>query len=303
MESAGPKKPRTAINVVLFFLTVLSTTIAGALLEGAPLFRHWNIVVEGLRFPVSIPLPILGNWHFLAKGFPFSLALIAILSAHEMSHYFASKRYGINVSLPYFIPAPTIFGTFGAIIKIRSPLTDRKAIFDIGLAGPLAGAIIAMPVLYIGLKMSCIKMMPRVSGEVLGSSILLNFMVRFALGNLPPYYQISLHPVASAAWVGLLVTSLNLMPVGQLDGGHISYALLGEKAKGLGSAFIIGLIILAVFVWPVWLVWATVLYFMGVKHPAPLNPYVRLDLKRKLLGILAFFLFIITFTPIPITIG
>ncbi len=270
-----------AVNILLFLLTVISTTAAGALQQGvslAALFKDWTLITRGI---------------------PFSFTLLAILIAHEMSHYFVSRYHGVRVTLPFFIPAPSVIGTFGAFIRIKSPMEDRRALLDIGLSGPLGGAVVAIPVLYIGLKMSTIQIMLKPTGVELGSSILLDQMVRFTLGKLPDYYQVVLHPVAFAGWIGLLVTSLNLIPIGQLDGGHIAYAILGEKSKKLAIGCFIALIILGLVGWSGWFIWAGLLYVMGWQHPPPLNPAIPLDTKRKWLGVLALLLFVVTFTPTP----
>ena len=276
-----PKGSSIAVNILLFLLTVISTTAAGALQQGASLAA------------------LLKDWTLLTKGIPFSFTLLAILITHEMSHYFVSRYHGVHVTLPFFIPAPSVIGTFGAFIRIKSPMEDRRALLDIGLSGPLGGAVVAIPVLYIGLKMSTIQVMPKPTGAELGSSILLDQMVRLALGKLPDYYQVVLHPVAFAGWIGLLVTSLNLIPVGQLDGGHIAYAILGEKSKKLAIGCFIALIILGLVGWSGWFIWAGLLYVMGWQHPPPLNPAIPLDTKRKWLGVLALILFVVTFTPTP----
>lgn len=276
-----PKGSSIAVNILLFLLTVISTTAAGALQQGVSLAA------------------LLKDWTLLTKGIPFSFTLLAILITHEMSHYFVSRYHGVQVTLPFFIPAPSVIGTFGAFIRIKSPMEDRRALLDIGLSGPLGGAVVAIPVLYIGLKMSTIQVMPKPTGVELGSSILLDQMVRLALGKLPDYYQVVLHPVAFAGWIGLLVTSLNLIPVGQLDGGHIAYAILGEKSKRLAIGCFIALIILGLVGWSGWFIWAGLLYVMGWQHPPPLNPAIPLDTKRKWLGVLALILFVVTFTPTP----
>ncbi|MDD5452388.1 MAG: site-2 protease family protein [Desulfovibrionales bacterium] len=276
-----PKGSSIAVNILLFLLTVISTTVAGALQQGVSLAA------------------LLKDWTLLTKGIPFSFTLLAILITHEMSHYFVSRYHGVQVTLPFFIPAPSVIGTFGAFIRIKSPMENRRALLDIGLSGPLGGAVVAIPVLYIGLKMSTIQVMPKPTGVELGSSILLDQMVRLALGKLPDYYQVVLHPVAFAGWIGLLVTSLNLIPVGQLDGGHIAYAILGEKSKRLAIGCFIALIILGLVGWSGWFIWAGLLYVMGWQHPPPLNPAIPLDTKRKWLGVLALILFVVTFTPTP----
>lgn len=272
------KPSPVTLNILLFLLTLLSTAAAGALQQGVPLLKDWTLIT---------------------KGFPFSFTLLTILIAHEMSHYFLSRYHRVHVTLPFFIPAPSIIGTFGAFIRIKSPMRDRRALLDIGLAGPLGGTLVAIPVLYFGLKMSTIQIMPKTTGLELGSSILLNQMIRITLGKLPDYYQVILHPVAFAGWIGLLVTSLNLIPIGQLDGGHIAYAILGEKSKKLAMICFVGLIILGLLGWPGWFIWAGLLYMMGWRHPPPLDPSLPLDRKRKWLGVLSLILFVITFTPVP----
>lgn len=276
-----PKGSSIAVNILLFLLTVISTTAAGALQQEVSLAA------------------LLKDWTLITRGIPFSFTLLAILIAHEMSHYFVSRYHGVRVTLPFFIPAPSVIGTFGAFIRIKSPMEDRRVLLDIGLSGPLGGAIVAIPVLYIGLKMSTIQIMLKPTGVELGSSILLDQMVRFTLGKLPDYYQVVLHPVAFAGWIGILVTSLNLIPVGQLDGGHIAYAILGEKSKKLAIGCFIALIILGLVGWPGWFIWAGLLYVMGWQHPPPLNPTIPLDTKRKWLGVLSLLLFVVTFTPTP----
>ncbi len=278
-----PKGSSIALNILLFLLTVISTTAAGALQQEVSLAA------------------LLKDWTLITRGIPFSFTLLAILIAHEMSHYFVSRYHGVQVTLPFFIPAPSVIGTFGAFIRIKSPMEDRRALLDIGLSGPLGGSLVAIPVLYIGLKMSTIQIMPKPTGVELGSSILLDQMVRLTLGKLPDYYQVVLHPVAFAGWIGLLVTSLNLIPIGQLDGGHIAYAILGEKSKRLAMVCFVALIILGLVGWPGWFIWAGLLYVMGWKHPPPLNPVLPLDTKRKWLGVLSLILFVVTFTPTPFT--
>src|SRR6266851_6549493 len=202
-----PSKPRT--NVVLFLLTVLSTLVAGS---GA--FFAFNPLVEPRR---------------LLEGIPFSFTLLAILGTHEFGHYFTARAYGASVSLPYFIPAPPplLFGTLGAIIRMRSPARDRNSLFDIAAAGPLAGLVVALPALWIGLGWSKVAALPEGGNVVFGDSLLMRFMTWLAFGPLPPGHDVFVHPVALAGWVGLFVTALNLIPVGQLDGGRIAYALFG----------------------------------------------------------------------------
>jgi len=275
------KRPKILINIILFILTIGTTLLAGALQQG----------VNPLQEPSQI-----------VKGLPFSVALLLILLSHEMGHYLTSKKYHVDATLPYFIPAPTFIGTFGAVIKMRSPVYNKKVLFDIGAAGPLSGVVVTLPVLIIGLKLSVVKMVEApLEGElILGTSLIISFLTKVVLGNLPDNYHVIIHPLGFAGWIGLLVTSLNLMPVGQLDGGHIAYAVLGRKAQIISRIVIIGLLGLGIWGSPMWLFWALLLIFLlGTKHPPPLDCDVPLNRKRKVLGIIMLFIFIITFIPVP----
>ena len=287
-----PKKQRVIINVLLFLATVCTTVVAGAMLEG----------VNPLVHPEE-----------LTRGFPFSFALIFILLSHEFGHYISSRIHRIDATLPYFIPAPTFIGTFGAFIKMRSPVLDRKALLDVGAAGPITGFIVALPFLIIGLMLSEVKTIATApeGGLFIGSSLLLSFLTRIIFGDLPDTQQIFLHPVAFAGWIGLLVTSLNLLPVGQLDGGHIAYAVFGEKQEKISRVTFVALIALGTYKWigqlfnlqipgwEGWIIWALLLQFMGLKHPRPINHWIELDQKRKVIGWIALAIFVITFTPVP----
>ena len=275
------KRPKILINIILFILTIGTTLLAGALHQGVNPLQEPSRIVEGL---------------------PFSVALLFILLSHEMGHYLASKKYHIDATLPYFIPAPTLIGTFGAVIKMRSPVHNKKVLFDIGAAGPLAGVVVTLPILIIGLKLSVVKMIETsLEGEfILGTSLILSFLTKLVLGNLPDNYHIILHPLGFAGWIGLLVTSLNLMPVGQLDGGHIAYAVFGRKAQIISRIVIIVLLGLGIWGSSMWLFWAFLLIFLlGTRHPPPFNYDNPLDMKRKVLGVMMLFIFIVTFTPFP----
>ncbi len=270
------------VNFLLFLLTLLTTTAAGA----------WQAGVN----------PFEGISYFL-KGTPFSLTLMSILLAHEMGHYFTSKRHKVLVTLPYFIPAPSLIGTFGAVIKIKSPMQNKKALLDVGVAGPLIGIIITVPVLIIGLSLSEIKVMEEPQGMLLGESLLFSLLAKVTIGDLPEHHHIILHPMAFAGWIGLLVTSLNLIPAGQLDGGHIAYALLGDQWYRRICIFtLLVLIIFGFLGWQGWFIWAALLYVFGFKHPMPLDFWTPLDKTRKLVGILAMSLLFLTFTPIPLRV-
>jgi membrane-associated protease RseP (regulator of RpoE activity) len=274
----SPPKPRFLWNIVLFLLTLLTTVLAGALQEG----------VNPLQTPGEI-----------YRGIPFSFALMGILLAHELGHYLVARKYGMNVTLPYFIPAPSFIGTFGAFIKMRSPARDRKMLMDIGAAGPLTGVVISIPFLILGLRLSEVKLVEGQAGMALGDSLLLFLISKMVVGTLPPGQDIIIHPVGFAGWIGLLVTSLNLLPVGQLDGGHVAYALLGERQNKISKFVFFGLLGLGIFGWEGWLVWGLLLWIMGFRHPPPMEWWIPLDRKRKVIGWLTIAVFILTFIPVP----
>jgi len=279
-----PSKPRT--NIVLFLLTVLSTIVAGS-----QAFFAFNPFVEPRR---------------LLEGVPFAFTLLAILGTHEFGHYFTARAYGASVSLPYFIPAPPplLFGTLGAIIRMRSPARDRNSLFDIAAAGPLAGLVVALPALWIGLGWSKVAAVPAGGSVSFGNSLLLRFMTWLAFGPLPPGHDVFVHPVALAGWVGLFVTALNLIPVGQLDGGRIAYALFGARHRQISIATFLGLLALgAVTGAGNWFVWAFLLLFvMGFHHQPPLDDLSPLSPGRYAVGFLCLLLLILLIPPVPIAI-
>lgn len=267
------------LHVSLFVLTVLSTLLVGAVQTGADLIEEPSKIY---------------------KGIPFSLTLMIILLSHELSHYFSSRKHGVEATLPYFIPAPTIFGTFGAFIKMKSPIVTRKALIDIGASGPIAGFIISVIATIIGLNMSEIVSSAQAKGALnLGDSLLFSLLSRIVLGVTPSDSDILLNPVAFAGWIGLFVTSINLIPVGQLDGGHIAYALFGEKHNRLSFILIFVMGLFGLFLWEGWFVWAVLLLILGLRHPPVIYWEVPLDSKRKFIGWLALVIFILTFIPTP----
>jgi membrane-associated protease RseP (regulator of RpoE activity) len=240
------------INIVLFLLTFCSTLSVGALHSGIDI--------------ISSPLQIY-------KGLPFSLTLLLILLVHEFSHYLTSGRHGVESSLPYFIPAPTLFGTLGAFITMRSRITTRRALMDIGASGPIAGFLVSVAATVCGLYYSDVHPLGR--GQemlVLGDSLIFYVLSQAVIGPVPAGYDIYLHPVAFAGWIGFFVTSLNLIPVGQLDGGHIAYAILGEQHEKLSVVLIAVLLIMGIFVFSGWMVWAALLFILGFRHPPILYP-------------------------------
>jgi membrane-associated protease RseP (regulator of RpoE activity) len=277
-----PKPANPWINLILFIITVFTTLLLGALNEGADLLRN----------PLSI-----------AAGVPFSFALMAILSTHELGHYFVARRRGVAVTLPYFIPMPlSPIGTMGAFIQLRSPVHNKRGLLDVGLAGPFSGLIVAIPVLVYGLARSPvepIKVGPQYFQE--GNSLLYLALKYLVHGRILPGggMDVYIGPVAFAGWLGILVTALNLLPAGQLDGGHIIYALLGDLARPVAMATLLALAGMGIFLWNGWLIWAVLIFFFGIGHPAPLDDITPLDFKRKLLGALAVLVFIMVFTPVP----
>lgn len=277
------RRRKLCLHIFLFLFTLLTTTVAGAMQSGVnPLTDPWGI----------------------ASGLPFAATLMTILLVHEMGHYLMSRHHGVQASLPYFIPAPSFIGTFGAFIKMDSPPRDRRSLFDVGAAGPLAGLVLAIPAVIVGLHLSTMSPQQNPEGSLsLGSSLLLRFLSQITLGILPEEANVILHPIGFAGWIGLFVTALNLLPVGQLDGGHVVYALFGPKhiwisRTALGSIIALGILRW----WDGWLVWGALLLFMGVRHPPPLDPYTPLDWKRRVLAWLTLVILAITFMPVPFSV-
>ena len=268
----------------------------------------------GDPFDVSVE-PIKNNWllfsilltatlvtTFLAGGLLFSISLLLILGAHEFGHYWASKKNGVQSTLPYFIPAPPIFiaGTFGAFIQIKQRIPNRMVLMEIGAAGPIMGFVVALPMLILGLYLSSVTPSIGMGSINFGSSLILNFCSQLVLGVDPSSSDINihLHPIAFAGWIGMLITALNLMPVGQLDGGHIIYAIAPGKHSAIGKFFFAGLFPLGYF-WPGWFFWAAMIALMGFKT-APLKEDVeKLKLTHIVLGSISMVIFVLTFIPIP----
>ncbi len=305
-----PRGRFPAANVALFLATLATTLWAGF----------------GLS-PLAAGAPTFAN--VLRGGLPFAASLVAILFTHEMGHYLLARRYGVRATLPYFIPVPFGAGTLGAVIRMRSAIPSRRAVLDIGAAGPLAGLAVAVPLLLVGYALSEVKEIAApasasafvspfalvralVEGRPLGggaSSLqffgdsLLTWGARWlVLGDLPPGHDVILHPVAFAAWLGLLVTTLNLVPAGQLDGGHVLYALLGRRrALAAGRAVGAGLLAAGVFLSWNWLVWWFLTRFVvGLRHPAALVEE-PLDGRRRAIAWLSLALFVATFVPVPVS--
>lgn len=281
------RKDRLWLHLLLFLATVATTVTTGAILQGIN--------------PLTDP-------GLLYKGIPFSFTLLLILGSHEMGHYLVSRRHRLDVTLPYFIPGPPIPpspGTFGAVIRIRSPIQDKRALLDVGCAGPLIGVLVSIPVILIGLKLSTTTVMT-VSQEtfVFGEPLLFQFLSWLVFGNLSAEQTILIHPVAYAGWLGLFVTALNLMPVGQLDGGHVIYALFPEYHRYVSWVCLGLLLVFGLLFWPGWLLWVFLIIFvLGWRHPPPFYDWVPLDPPRRILGFVTILVFILTFSPTPIKLG
>jgi membrane-associated protease RseP (regulator of RpoE activity) len=275
------------LPIVLFLLTVFTTLWAGA-------YQTYNGPVRGpLNFLLSSP-------EMLWRGIPFAGALLFILTTHEFGHYLLSKIHRVPASLPLFLPGPPHFiGTFGAIIRMRGPILSRRALFDIGVAGPLAGFVVAVVMLIVGLNLSTVVDRTATYGLQLGEPLLLQFMSWVIVGPLPPDADVVLHPIGFAAWFGLFVTSLNLIPIGQLDGGHVAYALWGRRQRAMALAFLPILLILGFVGWPGWFLWAFMAGLWGIGHPPVLDPHVPLGRNRTIVGWIALGVFVVTFAPVP----
>jgi membrane-associated protease RseP (regulator of RpoE activity) len=292
----GPPKRRLWLHALLLAMTVFTTTLVGAHMQYN--FSH-NLPFFDLERDLDIFTLGLRSFALFEAGLPFSLTLLAILMAHEMGHYLACVYYDVDATLPFFLPAPTPFtGTLGAFIRIRSPIYSKRILFDIGIAGPLAGFIFLVPALGAGLAFS--KIIPGINHQgaiQLGTPALLWILEKTIFPGVPAA-DIYLHPVARAAWVGMFATALNLLPVGQLDGGHIIYALLGRSHKWITQTFLIALLPMGRF-WNGWWFWAVLLFFLARKHP-PVYDQTEVGFARIKLGILALAVFILCFSIAPI---
>ncbi len=287
------KKPYI-INIGLFLLTFITTTGVGTFSYLSFVYYNKSLTSE------LIKQYLLKPEHYL-NGLYYSLPLLIILFAHEMGHYLMCKRYEIEATLPYFIPAPTIVGTFGAVIKIKEPFYSKKSLFDVGIAGPLLSFFLSIPVLMYGVSLSKTVAGPMPEGGFgLGEPIIFKMIISLYFTKIPPNADILIHPVAFAGWFGILVTAFNLLPIGQLDGGHILYAV-SPKLHNIFAYIIIGFLVIAGFLfWPGWFLWAVLIIIFGTKHPPVFDSYEFIGEKRILLFVLIIIIFIISFTPNPI---
>jgi len=282
------------LRLFLFALTFLSTLLVG--LEYAVSYYHLPLEDPDLLWRQVAAAPSLLCW-----GLWYAIPVMAILLVHELGHYLACRRHGIIATWPLFIPAPTLLGTLGAFIRIHSPFPNRRALFDVGVAGPLAGFLLTVPVLAVGIGLSRVE--PVLTGGGgglrLGEPLGLSFLTKIILGQAATG-TVWIHPTAFAGWVGLLATAFNLFPIGQLDGGHLSYAVLGQKGAAILSvAAVLGLAALGTFVWPGWLVWALMVTLLGLRHPWVYADR-RLDRRRLILAAIALLVFTLSFAPLPI---
>jgi membrane-associated protease RseP (regulator of RpoE activity) len=292
-----PLRRRYWLHLLLFVATIFTTLVVGARLQynfalGLPQF-HADADLFPLGWAVKEPSRLL-------LGIPFSVTLLAILLAHEMGHFVYAQRNHVYATLPFFLPAPTLIGTLGAFIRIRSPIRSRAALFDIGIAGPIAGFVLALPILVFSLYSSRPANAPSGdSGLVLGFPLIFHAVWRLLSSHAHLRLdQLSLAPAAIAAWVGMFATALNLLPGGQLDGGHIVYALSPRSHRTVSRLTMLVLIPMGIFWWMGWLIWAAFLLLSLMRHP-PVPEFPPLDRKRNLLGWFALLMFVLTLSPQP----
>jgi len=289
-------RDRVWVHIVLFLLTVVTTTVVGA--------DHYASFLSDFANR-DLPMPVRD---LIIRGFWYSGTILAILGCHELGHYFACRYYDVDASLPFFLPVPPPFltGTLGAFIRIRQPIPSKRMLFDIGIAGPIAGFLVAVPALFIGVAMShVVRIPPNTGGMVeLGEPLLFKLATWMWWGTQPDGYSLNMHPIAFAAWFGLLATALNLFPIGQLDGGHISYAVLGPRSTYVTFATIGVAVALSAFFSSSWIVWTgltiVMLVMFGPRHPRVYDEDVPLDRSRLILAGCALLMFILCFTPAPI---
>jgi membrane-associated protease RseP (regulator of RpoE activity) len=290
-------KDRTWLNVLLFIVTVFSTFFVGlgwsaSYIQAEAFSANPSFVPQAdiFRDPRVVGLSVI-----------YAFVLLLILLGHELGHYLTCRRYGLSATLPFFIPAPTLIGTLGAFIKIRSPIRDKRQLFDIGATGPLVGFVLALPALVVGLAMS--KVVPALSGEgtiAFGEPLILKLAGLVVLPSIPRNYDIVLHPIAFAGWVGVLITSLNLFPAGQLDGGHVAYSVFGRRTRTISRLVVAVFFLLGLVSWLGWIIWAFLILILGTKHPPTWDEGRPLPLGRKILAAIVLLVFILSFIPDPI---
>ena len=293
LRAAYPRD-RVWVHVLLFLATLLMTTWVGAYH-----YAGWQDDFKGVPFQL--------DWPAFARGLWYSGTILAILGAHEFGHYFACAYHRVNATLPFFLPLPPPFltGTLGAFIRIRQPIRTKRMLFDIGIAGPLAGFAVAIPALFIGIAMSHVVALPKAADNMLslGEPLAFKAAAWVIWGTVKDGYSLNMHPVAFAAWFGLLATALNLFPIGQLDGGHISYAVLGRHSTRV-TLTTIGVAVVLTFFSLSWLVWTVLmiamLFAFGPNHPRTMDEHIPIDRTRLVLAFVALAVFVLSFTPSPI---
>jgi len=301
-----PSRQRYGLAVALFLLSLFTTTTLGAVWL---LMTRTDEITEAV--PLLTPATVAAVWRspeVLAQGLAFSLAALFILLCHEMGHYLTSRRYGLPTTPPFFLPAPIAVGTFGAFIRIRAPIRGKRQLFDIGIAGPLAGFAALLPFLFYGLAHSRPAALSTVASPANTKLILLlpgkclafELVTRLFHGPLPAGTVLDLHPFALAAWFGLLATAINLLPLGQLDGGHILYAVAGRGQRRLALPLWIALGLAGVY-WTGWLLWCAIVLIMGLHHPPVSDESEPLNAGRKALAWVALAMLLLAFMPVPLT--
>lgn len=275
-------RPKYWLNLILFVATILSTIFAGSLNSGGNPFQRFSDL-----------------W----LGIPFSVSIMAILTCHELGHYLVSRREGLLTSLPYFIPVPFHFlGTFGAVIRMKSIVPSRKTLLRVGMAGPIAGFLVALPVCIIGISLSDVRPVPETTGLLtLGDSLLFSFLARIIHPYIGQGNDLFLHPVAFAGWIGMLVTAMNLIPIGQLDGGHVMYSLFLKKRRYLYIP-IFGALIALGFLWAGWLIWVLLAFFIARRDPVIQDTLTPLSTRERLYAVFPFLILLLTFVPQPFVI-
>jgi len=292
------------LHALLLLATVFTTLVVGARME-YNFLQNQPLLAAGNEYLPFFQLGwVLQNPARLLLGIPFAGALLIIMLAHEMGHYYYCMKYGVYATLPFFIPAPTLIGTMGAFILIRSPIRTRSDLFDIGIAGPIAGFVLSVAALFCAIFLSR-PMTPGIpaSDILLGYPLIFHFAHWLGPHSGVPLEHMHLHPVAIAAWVGMFATALNLLPGGKLDGGHIVFSMWPKAHRWVSALSLVGLILLGYFgQWPGWWVWAVLLFLSGLRHPR-VSPWPGLDRKRKLLALFALAMLVLTIVPAPFRVA
>jgi membrane-associated protease RseP (regulator of RpoE activity) len=292
---AAAVQPRWWLHFLLVVLTLVTTSVMGGeFVRSFDLNQPVDVVAGLAAYGDSASLPAV-----ILRGLPFSLTLLAILLAHELGHYLTCLRYGVNATPPFFIPFPVPIGTLGAFIRIRAPIYSRRTLFDIAAAGPLAGFALLVPALVMGVLMSRREPGSAEAGQLVFGVPLIVRLLEMAVFPGVPSSDIYLHPIARAAWVGVLATALNLLPIGQLDGGHILYSFFGERTRPLSRILVVVLIPIGFIYSYSWLVWASFLFFFGMRHPAIYDPNPP-GTKRAVLAVITLIILVLCFTVQPI---